>query len=300
MIDTHCHLNFKAFNDDLPQVIERARARGVTKIIVPGTDIASSERAIALAETYENVWAATGIHPHHAKDPNLTVNDNLRQKLEKLLMHKKTVAAGEIGMDYYVYKKTKYPNPEITPGLKTKQRELFVMQMEVACECKKPMILHCRQAHDDMIQTISSVAQTFKDKLPAVKTGDQTISFSLNNSRSEANGVRENSLGFSGVFHCFGGSTDHLRLLLTMGFYIGFDGNITYSEDYQKNVSTTPLDRLLLETDSPYLTPVPYRGTRNEPQYIPLIAEAVAKYHQKPVDEVIHKTTQNALDLFRL
>lgn len=284
MIDTHCHLNFHAFNEDLPQVINRAKKRGITKIIIPGTDLASSRRAIKISETYSNCWAAVGIHPHHAKDENLMVNSDLRHELKQLLTHKRVVAAGEIGMDYFIYKNTKYPNTAITNEYKKKQHELFVMQMELAKEYGLPMILHCRDAHDDMIQTISKFTdQTISNEAKSVK----------NNSRN-----RETSTLLPGVFHCFGGSTQHLELLISMGFYIGFDGNITYGSDHQKLVQATPLERILLETDAPFLTPVPHRGTRNEPMYLPIIATAISEYKNIQVSEVIHNTSQNAISLF--
>ena len=161
------------------------------------------------------------------------------------------------------------------------------------------MIFHCREAHADMIQTISTFAKASADK-----------SSEPNNSRSDPpksrlnrdeEGHRENKLDqiySPGVFHCYGGSIRHLKLLLTMGYYIGYDGNITYSSDWQKFVSATPLDRLLLETDAPYLTPEPHRGTRNEPSFLPLVAQTVANYQQKPITEVIHLSTKNTLQLF--
>lgn len=312
MIDTHCHLNFAAFKDDVPQVIERAKARGVTQIIIPGTDLASSERAISIAQSSRNCWAAVGIHPHHSKDVSLVVNDDLRKKLRQLLQQKRVVAVGEIGIDYHQYRKTKYGPIEITPEMKQKQKDLFVMQMELARDLSLPMSLHCRDAHEDMIQIISSFASNFAKassdkKATADKSefNDQTISSASLTNRSEAKSVKINSRKreistLSGVFHCFGGSKKHLRLLITMGYYIGFDGNITYSEDWGTFVRSTPLDRLLLETDSPYLTPVPHRNERNEPQHIPLIAEAVAKYHQVPVAKVIHLSTMNAHKLFKI
>ena len=270
-IDTHCHLNFEAFTDDLPQVIERAKDRGVMKIIVPGTDVASSARAVEIANTYDNCWAAVGVHPHHAKDPDLTVDADLKQQLKELATSDRVVAMGEIGLDYHVYRNSKYENTEITDELKQKQQELFLLQYELAHELNLSTILHCREAQDDLIQTIS------------------------NNSR-----IRENSPRPPGVFHCYGGSKKHLRLLITMGYYIGFDGNITYSPDWKTIVSSAPLSRIVLETDAPYLTPVPFRGKRNEPMQIPLIAQAVAEYTGTSLSKVIQTTTENAQVLFKI
>ncbi len=271
LIDTHCHLNFEAFKDDLPQVIKRAKDRGVEKIIIPGTDLASSLCAVEIANTYNNCWAAIGIHPHHAQDPTLEINDNLRHQLEELLTKNRVVAVGEIGLDYHTYSKTKYKQPEITNQVKHKQEQLLLMQLELARELHLPVIFHCRDAYREMIQTIS------------------------NNSRN-----RENSSPPTGVFHCYGGSKQHLSLLITMGYYIGFDGNITYSTDWQQFVTATPLERLLLETDSPFLSPIPHRGTQNEPAYLSIVAEAVARYKETPFTEVSAQTSKNAQTLFRL
>ena len=277
-IDTHCHLNFEAFKDDLPQVIARAKDRGVMKIIVPGTDVASSTRAVEIANTYDNCWAAIGVHPHHAKDLDLTVDANLKQQLKELATKDRVVAMGEIGLDYHVYRNSKYENTEITKELKQKQQELFVLQYELAHELNLSTILHCREADDDMIQTISNNSR-IRENLPA---GRQAPSRP------------------PGVFHCYGGSKKHLRLLITMGYYIGFDGNITYSPDWKTIVSSAPLARIVLETDAPYLTPVPFRGKRNEPMQIPLIAQAVAEYTGASLSEVTETTTKNAKTLFKI
>jgi len=289
-IDTHCHLNFEAFKDDLPQVIKRAKDRGVMKIVIPGTDVASSTRAIEIARAYPGCYAAVGIHPHHAKDPNLKIDANLRDQLKQLIIQNRparnashgdaggVVAIGEIGLDYHVYRNSKYENTEITEELKQKQQELFLLQYELAHELNLSTILHCREAHDDLIQTISNNSR-IRENLPA---GRQAPSRP------------------PGVFHCYGGSKKHLRLLITMGYYIGFDGNITYSPDWKTIVSSAPLSRIVLETDAPYLTPVPFRGKRNEPMQIPLIAQAVAEYTGASLAEATEMTTKNAEALFKI
>jgi TatD DNase family protein len=282
-IDTHCHLNFKAFDVDLPQVIERARERGVGQIIVPGTDLASSRRAVEIANQYEGVWAAIGIHPHHGKDPQLLINDELKSELSKLASQKRVVAIGEIGLDYHIYRGSKYENIEITPEYKAKQKELFKLQYQLAITNKLPVILHCREAHDDMVKLITGF-----EEAKNVKINSRTRETKLYQTRP------------SGVFHCYGGSKKHMRLLITMGYYIGFDGNITYSPNWSQFVSSTPLSHLLLETDSPYLTPEPHRGSRNEPGYLPLVASAVAQYHGVAVEEVARSSFENAKKLFNL
>lgn len=316
LFDSHCHLNFEAFKSDLPQVISRARGEGVTNIVVPGTDLASSWRAVEIANEYEGVWAAIGIHPHHAKDPSLVINDSLKKELSKLASQNRVVAVGEIGMDYHVYNGSKYPDVRVTPEQKEKQKELFKLQFQLAIDHKLSTILHCREAHEDMIELI----RTFQIDNFEAKTSDTTTSNeSYNNSRKIPHSTlppssasvkntspnRETELYHSlagglppGVFHCWGGSKKHLRTCLSLGYYIGFDGNITYSSDWAQFVNDTPIERLLIETDSPYLTPVPHRGTRNEPSHVKLVATAVAEYKQLSPDEVIRKTTENAKTLF--
>ena len=292
LIDTHCHLNFQAFAKDLDDVVRRAQEAGVEKIIIPGTDLASSKQAVEIAQTYATCYAAVGIHPHHAKDPDLALNDDLRQQLKELLTQPKVVAVGEIGLDYHVYKNTKYENTHITKEYQLKQKQLLELQLELAVIHKLPVILHCRDAHDDMIQTISAFAEATADK--------SSLGQQISRKHSPPNNYIKPAQVLPGVWHCFGGSTPQLQLIITMGYYVGFDGNITYSSDYSALVAATPLDRLLLETDSPFLIPVPYRGKRNEPGYLPYIAQTVAKYQTTPLSEVIHLSTNNALRLFRL
>lgn len=279
LIDTHCHLNFAAFEKDLPDVVRRTREAGVEKMIVPGTDLQSSRRAVEIAQQYPGVcYAAVGIHPHHVQDPEFTINNNVRHLLGELLAKREVVAVGEIGLDYYQYSKTKYQNTEITAEIKQKQLQLLLLQLDLAVIHNKPVILHCREAHDDMIQTVSF--------------------FSRSHSPSQ-NYIKPTHL--PGVWHCFGGNAKQLQAILTMGYYVGFDGNITYDEkQYSPLVKGTPLNRLLLETDSPFLTPIPHRGTRNEPTYLPLVAKAISIYHSTLLSKVIHISTKNAVGLFNL
>ncbi len=321
LIDTHCHLNFEAFKNDLPQVISRARERGVSRIIIPGTDLASSRRAVEIAREYPGCYAAIGIHPHHAKDPNLKVDNNLRNELEELLIGEgpsfaplsgasagKIVAVGEIGLDYHVYSKSKkYTDVKITPEYKKKQTELFLLQYTLAQEHKLPTIMHCRDAYDDMIQTISPFeieANIVKNNSRKRETFTSYVGEQESNQKSS---VKSSATSLPlpkkfppGVFHCFGGSKQNLRVLISMGYYIGFDGNITYSLDWKLFVSSTPLDRLLLETDAPFLAPVPHRGKQNEPSYLPLVAAAVAAYQGVSIEEITNASTENAKKLFRL
>ena len=182
-----------------------------------------------------------------------------------LASNPKVVAIGEIGMDYHHYKNSPAPDEE-TKGI---QKELFLLQLEIAYEKKLPVIIHCRWAQTDVFNIISD----FIKKKP-----------------------------LNGVFHCFEGNKEYLKDVLNLGFYVGFDGNSTYPENHhlRELMLLTPLDRLLLETDAPFLTPIPYRGTQNEPAYLINVAETVSGIHKKSLKEIEDLTCSNALKLFSI
>jgi TatD DNase family protein len=264
MIDVHCHLNFKSFTEDYDVVITQAREAGVDEIINVGTQVSSSKWAVKLAEKYNNLYAIVGVHPHHSDK----VEDTYLTELKKLTSHPKVVAIGEIGLDYYNYKSNGIVDPEI-------QKQVFVSQIELAAQTKLPLQIHNRHAGDDII----AILKTNKDLLQEKP----------------------------GMFHCFAGSKKILHAALAMGFYIGFDGNITYpglapGEDTSLSdlAQETPLDRLVIETDSPYLPPVPHRGSRNVPGYAILTAQFIANLKGIPLDQVIEQTTKNAHTIFAI
>jgi len=266
-IDTHCHLNFKSYKKDLPEVIKRATDNKIDKIIIPGAKLDTSRKAIEIARQYPDCFAAVGIHPHHAD--LLSAADNasdLKNLLTGLIIQPKVVAVGEIGLDYYQYKDC----PAIDEETKKRQKELFLLQLELAQENNLPAILHCREAFDDMINYLNHFIIKYQN--------------------------------ISGVFHCFSGNQQQLTEVLEMGFYLGFDGNITYSENghLRQLVESTPFDKLLLETDAPFLTPVPQRGNRNEPAFLVYTAQTVAKIKKTTLAKIMEITCSNALKLFRL
>ncbi len=265
-IDSHCHLNFQAFDKDLNAVIDRAKKNNVGKIIIPGAKIDSSIKALHLSEKYPGLFAAVGIHPHHVSE-FVEKGDDVTSELTNLAYCDKTVAVGEIGLDYYTYKNY----PPITPEGKKRQKELLILQLKIALACQKPVIFHCREAHDDMLELLTD----FQEK-PGTR--------------------------LRGVFHCFGGNKIHLKKILDLGFLIGFDGNITYEENYQllEMVVQTPLERLLLETDAPYLAPVYHRRQRNEPSYLPFIAEFISRLTGSSLKNITGKTQKNAESLFSI
>lgn len=263
LIDTHCHLNFAAFDADWRQVADEAVKNGVEKMIVVGADLTSSAKAVELAQKHKALYAAVGIHPHHANG-----SVDLRE-IKKLAQNKKVVAIGEIGLDYHVYVKTKYLDNSVTPELKIKQKQLFGAQIQLAKELNLPLIIHNREANEEVLDVIEHFSKS-NGKIP------------------------------NGVFHCISGSVKLLKKILEMGFYIGVDANITYSQEVQILAKAAPLDKILVETDSPFLSPVSLRGLRNTPVSVRIGAEFLARLKQLSVDKVIEATTANAKKLFLL
>lgn len=265
MIDVHCHLNFHSFRSDHDLVINKALEKGVEKIINVGTSIESSISAIELSEKYENLYSIVGVHPHHADK----LEEGWEKELDKLAKKPKVLAIGEIGMDYFGYKSNGIVNPKL-------QKEVFEAQIEIAYKNKLPLQIHGRQAAKDIIEILSSN----KSKL-----------------------LRP----YPGMFHCMAGNLNYLKKALDLGFYIGFDGNITYDglapgEDTLLSdlVNYTPLERIVCETDSPFLTPIPYRGSRNEPSYVIIIGEFISKIKNTPFKKIEEITTKNAHTIFKL
>ena len=263
MIDTHCHLNFAKFKNDFDAVIKKAADAGVEKIINVGTSIESSLRAVELAQKYENLYAIVGIHPHHADK----VTGDWIKDIGKLAGKKKVVAIGEVGIDYFSYKSNGIVDPKI-------QKEIFIKQIELSIKLKLPLQIHGRRAADDIIETL------------------------LNH--------KSYLLNPPGMFHCMAGNTDYLKRILEMGFYVGFDGNITYEglapgEDTRLSelVAYAPLDRIVVESDAPYLAPEPHRGSRSEPSYVIITAASIAKTKNLSFEEVNKATTVNAKKIFR-
>jgi TatD DNase family protein len=264
MIDAHCHLNFHAFDEDFDTAIKRAHEKGVEAIINTGTSIESSTKAIELAQKYENLYAIIGIHPHHADK----VEKGWDNEINRLAKMPKVVGIGEIGMDYYNYKSNGITDPKL-------QRKIFERQIEISIENKLPLQIHGRHAGEDILKIVSSFKNQF--------------------------------LEIPGMFHCFAGDIEYLKQVLNLGFYVGFDGNITYEglapgEDTVLSdlVKYTPLERIVTETDSPYLTPIPHRGGRNEPSYVIIVGETIAKIKNTSFDEVDEITSDNARKVFRL
>lgn len=267
MIDVHCHLNFHAFEKDVDDIIHTAKAEGVSTIINVGTKQDSSEKAVKLAHTYDHLYAIVGIHPHHADKHDLS--SHWEADLEKLARENKVVAIGEIGMDYYAYKSNGIVNPSV-------QKHVFETQIAIAHKVNLPLQIHNRHAGKDILEIL----------------------------RAHKNILHRDN---PGMFHCFAGDMETLTGALDLGFSIGFDGNITYPGLAPKETvrisdlaRATPLDRIVTETDSPFLTPIPFRGTRNTPSHVIIVGKFLADLKGVSFDEINEITTENAKKLFNI
>lgn len=250
LVDTHAHLDFDDFRDDLDDVLARAGSAGVAAVIDPGIDIATSKRAIELSERCGIVHPAVGIHPNNVA--RSAPGDMI--ELSRLAQHDSVVAIGEIGLDFY---------RDRTP--RDQQVRAFSGQLDLARELGLPVIVHFREVGMD------GVGMVGVEQLRSVR----------------------------GVFHCFGGTVDFAMTLVSWGFYIGFDGPLTYRGSDRTDVAkAVPLERCLVETDSPFLTPRRYRGKRNEPAYVLDVAEKLAEIKGLDTETVIAATGENARALF--
>jgi len=255
-IDSHCHIDGPEYNADRDEVIARALEAGVTTMLNVGTGDPQSgafERAVALAEKHEEIYAAVGVHPHDAK----LFDDAAEQRLSALVKgSKRVIAWGEIGLDYHY---------DHSP--RDRQREVFRGQLRLAREHDVPVIIHSREADEDTVSIL----------------------------REELSGYER-----AGVLHCFGGSLPMARAAIELGFYVSFAGNLTFkkAEDLREIARQLPLDRLMIETDCPYLTPVPFRGKRNEPARVVETAACLATLHGIDVTEVARITSENFARLF--
>ncbi|WHY97725.1 TatD family hydrolase [Peribacillus simplex] len=251
LFDTHVHVNAEQFNEDLEDVIDRAKEAGVNNMVVVGFDRPTIKRAMELIEAYDFMYAAVGWHPVDAID--MTEED--LQWIEELSNHPKVVAIGEMGLDYHWDKSPK-----------DVQMEVFRKQIRLAKKVGLPIIIHNREATADIVNILKE---------------------------EEASMV-------GGIMHCFSGSAETALECINMNFYISLGGPVTFknAKKPKEVAKAVPLDRLLIETDCPYLAPHPYRGKRNEPSYVKLVAEQIAEIKQLTLEEVSQATTENAKKLF--
>ena len=248
-IDTHAHIQDKAFKEGAKSIIENALNADISKIIAPGSNFADSLRAVRLTEEFDGVWASCGVHPHDAK--NASSKDLL--EIEKLCQKTKVIGVGEIGLDFHY----NFSEPDI-------QKEIFIYHLKMAKRIKKPVVLHCREAQTEFIDILKKEQCNY------------------------------------GVVHCFSGNQKEAEILLDMGFYLGFTGVITYpkSEELREIIKNTPIDRILSETDSPYLSPIPYRGKRNEPAYVTEVVKKISEIKGLTLQETVKAISENTANLF--
>ncbi len=251
LIDTHCHLDMKPFDNDRHSVIQRAIDAGIEALITVSYDYNSTAKVLKLSENNSFIYAAIGIHPHEAK----SVNSSTYTSLKKMCKNKHVLAVGETGLDFH------YDNsPRET------QKEVFKRHIELSQEIDLPLIIHSREADNDTLRILESLGA---DK---------------------------------GVFHCFSGNEDIAKAAISMGFYISFAGTVTFKKAVKQRevVKTIPDDYLLIETDAPYLSPVPFRGRRNEPSYIIHTAKLIAQTRDVSIEDIYRITTLNAKKLFNI
>ena len=270
LTDTHCHLDFEAFNNDREAVIQRAIEAGVTRILIPALDWESSLSAIKLAKTDPRLFAAVGFHPASDIEKwNKGTIENLRASAKPA---DKIVAIGEIGLDYYW---------ETAPH--DHQQSVFREQLELATELGLPVIIHLREMDDDEHGACAEDAMSILEEW--------------------ANRLRRSSSPLAerpGVLHSFSGSVETAKRAISLNFLIGITGPVTFKNAKNKHrlVSALPLERLVIESDAPFLTPVPHRGKRNEPAFVRHIADKIGEIHSKHPEEIAAVTSANAARLF--
>jgi len=257
LIDSHVHLDDPRYNNDREQVFQRASDSGIEAFVTIGCDLSTSQAAVRLAESHDNVFSTIGVHPHESKE----ILNDWYDKFRQLAQHPKVVAYGEIGLDYHY---------DHSP--REVQRQRFREQVQLAKELQLPIVIHTREAQKDTITILKE----------------------------------EGAAAIGGVFHCFSGDACLAKDALDLGFYLSFSGVITFKNAsmLREIIKTVPLDRIMVETDCPYLTPVPHRGKRNEPAFVRYVAETIASLigngSPSSFEKIAHTTVQNTKRLFKI
>jgi len=281
-IDTHAHVNFNAFKDDADAVIRRSLDNDTWMVLV-GTEIKTSNRALTFANKYEKgVYAAVGLHPVHLEDGRVDTGEEGEtgsfvsraeefdyDSYEKLARFEKAVAIGEVGLDYY------HLDPARDQvAIKKRQQEVFAQQLILARSLDLPVIIHCRQAHDDLLAILQDFKQEYGHLIPPDRPW--------------------------GVIHCFSGDEDLAWKYFRLGLLISFTGLVTFSQQWDDLIRKIPLDKMMIETDTPYMTPEPYRGQRNEPVLVQYVAKRVSDIRSIKLEKVEEVTTATARSFFRI
>jgi TatD DNase family protein len=251
LVDSHCHLNMDDFKNQIDDIISHAQKNNVQYFLTVNTKLEETKDIQKITDQYPTIFGTCGVHPHYAANYDF---ETLEEKIKSFLDHKKIVALGETGLDYY------YNHSPIN-----EQKKVYDLHLKIAKEKNLPVIIHTRDADADTIDILNSYQGLV-----------------------------------CGVFHCFSGSMDLAKKALDLGFYISFSGIITFKKavELQEIVKYVPLDRILVETDSPYLAPIPHRGKRNEPALVKLVAEQISLLKNIQIDTVAKETTKNFFDLF--
>jgi len=265
-LDAHTHAHFAAYDLDRVEILARAKTAGVAMINV-GTGLKTSEEAIKLAEENDSLWATIGLHPIHVSESHDDKSEGTGSEAEEfvyekylnLAKHQKVVAIGECGLDYF-----RIEDKDL--DIKNKQKEIFLEQIKLAKEVNKPLMIHCRSAFPDLIQL-------------------------LKENKSELNLT-------PGITHFFAGTPAEAKELLDLGFYFTFGGVITFVRDYDEVINLVPPDHIMSETDAPYVTPVPYRGKRNEPAYVVEVVKKLAELKKVSVETMAEQIWANAEKIF--
>ncbi|HDO23597.1 MAG TPA: TatD family deoxyribonuclease, partial [bacterium] len=250
LFDIHSHLNFSRFDEDREEVIKRMRDNGIWTVCV-GVDKKTSREAIKLAEKYDEIFAAVGLHPTE----DLTTGFS-SDEFEKLARHPKVVAIGECGLDYYRIENQPAEAEQI------RQKEVFARQIELAIKINKPLMVHCRSAHGETLEILSSYE------------------------------------GARGDIHFFSGAWEQARKYFDLGFSISFAGPITFADEYDEVIKKSPLDKIMAETDSPFASPAPHRGKRGEPLFVKEVVKKIAQVRGISYEEAAEAATRNALNFF--
>lgn len=283
-VDSHCHVHFRAYKDEQDELIKKTLESGVFMVTV-GTDMETSREAIECAEKYDGVFATVGLHPEHVIDQTFFDENESAEhhpaeifdtELYRILAQsKKCVAIGECGLDYY-----RMPEGIDRDAAIMKQKQTVRAHFDLANELGLPVVVHCRNAYADQL----AINQEYLDAEKLTRRG---------------------------VIHCFAGTLENARAFVAQGFYLGFTGVITFPArktdvlvdgltETQQIIREMPLEQILIETDSPYLTPIPFRGKRNEPSYVKYVAEKIAEIRGVSIEEIEQATTENAKRLFHL
>ncbi len=254
LIDSHCHLIFENFEKDLFDVVQRLRSRGVKKLVHACCELTEIPKLKKLSQEFNEIYYSVGLHPLEAKKWDLSSESLLRKSAQE---DKRVVAIGELGLDFF-----KSEN-------KTIQINALIPQMELACELELPVIIHCRDAANEMLEVCNKLSK--KGKCP------------------------------KGVLHCWTGTPKEMKQFLDLGFYISFSGILTFPKAYEIHecAKIIPNDRYLIETDSPFLAPVPHRGKRNEPAFVENVAKFMADLRSTELITIANESSKNAKDLFK-